>query len=270
MKPPVPVPNAMCRMFAYSGPGRDLAPFLVGRGSLEALACEHGSGWGVATWTAGRAVVRRGPVAADDPKSGWRAAVADASGRPLVLAHLRKASMGRVSLENTHPFAFGPLAFAHNGTLYGLDDARRALLLASVDEDLADAVAGTTDSELAGALVAQAFRALPQGATPTSRARALARVAGRLRNLFPGLPGHATRTTMLAGDGRALVATRWGHTLAAYEGDGYAILASEPVGPDGEGWRLLADGASAVLADGRVRLVDGATRAWTPDLAVSR
>lgn len=256
----------MCRLLAYSGPGQDLGSLLVGPAGLEGLACEHGSGWGVATWAGGRPVVRREPVAADDPKSGWRAAVAAASGAHLVLAHLRKASMGRVSVENTHPFAFGPLAFAHNGTLYGLDDARRALLLASVDADLAAAVGGTTDSELAGALIAQAFRALPPGATPASRARTLGRVAGRLRGLFPGEPGRASRTTMLAGDGGTVVATRWGHTLAAYEGAGFALLASEPLGPDRTGWRLLADGATGFLADGRFRLVEGTTRAWTDDL----
>jgi glutamine amidotransferase len=38
---------------------------------------------------------------------------------PVVVAHLRKASSGSKSLENTHPFTMGPWTFAHNGTIYG-------------------------------------------------------------------------------------------------------------------------------------------------------
>jgi glutamine amidotransferase len=36
---------------------------------------------------------------------------------PTVLAHLRRATVGRVALENTHPFCHGSWVFAHNGTL---------------------------------------------------------------------------------------------------------------------------------------------------------
>jgi predicted glutamine amidotransferase len=36
----------------------------------------------------------------------------------IIIGHLRKASFGRVSLENTQPLVSGKWSFAHNGTIY--------------------------------------------------------------------------------------------------------------------------------------------------------
>lgn len=244
----------MCRLFAYSGPARDLGAFLVGPGSLEALACEHGSGWGLATWPDGLRI-RKEPVAADDPKSGWRAAV-DEARAPLVLAHIRKASVGRVSFENTHPFAFGRWAFAHNGTVQGLDAARDRLI-ASLDADLRANVHGATDSELLAHLFFQRLRRGPAGldATPAHAARVLADTSAHFCRAFPGSPATGvSKATFLASDGRSAVGVRRGRELAWLQGEGWAIVASEPVGPR-DGWREFRDGDAFVLADGRVRRV---------------
>lgn len=247
--------RVVCRLFASSGRVPDLARYLVGEGSLEALACEHGSGWGLAAWADGRPVVRKEPVAADDPKSGWRDAARAVADAPLVLAHLRKASIGRVSVENTHPFAFGAWSFAHNGTVYGLDAGRDALL-AGLDADVRGNVRGTTDSELAAHLFLQRLRDGPAGLAPTPEhaADALAATATMIRRAFPGDPLHPSKTTFLAGNGAWVVGHRRGKELAYYQGDGHAVVASQPIGPHPEAWRAVPDGASLVLKDGRVHL----------------
>ena len=52
--------------------------------------------------------------------------------------HVRRATLGGLSLENTHPFCLGNYSFAHNGTVLGY----RALL-----RDGVNTPAGDTDSE---------------------------------------------------------------------------------------------------------------------------
>ena len=41
-----------------------------------------------------------------------------------VLAHVWRATVGRVALENTHPFCYRRWAFVHNGTLPRFDELR--------------------------------------------------------------------------------------------------------------------------------------------------
>lgn len=83
---------------------------------------EHGDGWGIAFFEG------RGCRVFLDPEPAARSPVAqlvrDFPIRSLnVIAHIRKATRGRVALENTHPFQrelWGRhWIFAHNGTLEG-------------------------------------------------------------------------------------------------------------------------------------------------------
>ena len=56
----------------------------------------------------------------------------------LIMVHVRRATVGGLKLENTHPFTEGPYSYCHNGTI----------LKAALLEPLADrAPAGDTDSE---------------------------------------------------------------------------------------------------------------------------
>ena len=69
-----------------------------------------------------------------------------------VFAHIRAASGATaITHYNNHPFAFGRLAFMHNGSVAHFDEIKRALAL-----ELSDAaharVKGTTDSEALAAL----------------------------------------------------------------------------------------------------------------------
>ena len=61
------------------------------------------------------------------------------SGRArLIMVHVRRATIGGLKLENTHPFSRGPYTYCHNGTI----------LKAALLEPLADTPpAGDTDSE---------------------------------------------------------------------------------------------------------------------------
>ena len=64
-----------------------------------------------------------------------------------VVAHLRKATAGELSILNTHPFQFGKWIFAHNGNIKNF-----SLLRKSLTEKVAPVfrrfILGNTDSEL--------------------------------------------------------------------------------------------------------------------------
>lgn len=103
---------------------------------------KHADGWGIAFFEEGGVRVLHDPQPACS--SRLAALVAD---HPLhattIIAHIRKATVGAIRLENTHPFSrelWGrQWVFAHNGTLLDFSPALEGRFRP----------AGTTDSELA-------------------------------------------------------------------------------------------------------------------------
>jgi predicted glutamine amidotransferase len=111
----------MCRMFASVGAPPTIEELAAFRGlCLEGCGGPHGDGWGMVGFP-GKGppawVAKSTAPAQRDP--AFEAAARAAAQFPVVIAHLRKASSGTLSLDNTHPFAHGPWAFAHNGTIRG-------------------------------------------------------------------------------------------------------------------------------------------------------
>ena len=111
-----------------------------------------------------------------------------------VIAHIRKATQGRVALENTHPFVrelWGRYwAFAHNGNL--IDYAPR--LHASFHP------VGDTDSELAFCWLMQEL------SKAHARMPSVAELTTTLRELVPQIAAHGSFNFMLS-QGEAL----WAH-----------------------------------------------------------
>src|SRR2546425_10816753 len=111
-----------CRPAAPGGVAHEL---LHGANALRVQSREHPDGWGLG-WYVGRVpqVVRSLTAAHGDEDFEEVSSFVTAS---TILAHIRKASIGRVALENTHPFEWGPWLFAHNGTVPGWEERRGAL-----------------------------------------------------------------------------------------------------------------------------------------------
>jgi glutamine amidotransferase len=79
------------------------------------------SGWGMAVYPQGDGEQPRCASFPDGAAGdGGFEAAADTRGR-ILMAHVRKATCGDLSAENTHPFCLGEYAFAHNGTIGGHD-----------------------------------------------------------------------------------------------------------------------------------------------------
>jgi len=111
-------------------------------GPFTELSSVHCDGWGLAAWDAADDLIVRkhyGPALEEPALLAECARMSTDAG----LLHLRKASAGLpVSLANTHPFAAGSVAFAHNG--FFPPTAAIDELLSDMD---AEPPAGETDSE---------------------------------------------------------------------------------------------------------------------------
>ncbi|KQQ36145.1 glutamine amidotransferase [Duganella sp. Leaf126] len=85
---------------------------------------EHRDGWGVAIHTAGACQLMTDHLASVDSPLALAFRRQPVKARSVV-AHIRKATQGRVALENSHPFTrrlWGQTwSFAHNGNLVGFD-----------------------------------------------------------------------------------------------------------------------------------------------------
>ena len=125
-------------------------------------------GWGIALVRDRDAIVIKEPVPAND--SIWVRFVAEhAIETSTAIAHVRYATRGKHTMENTHPFrrALGRQThlFAHNGTLNGIEEA--------VDTGALDyRPIGDTDSELAFCALLTRLKPLyDAGGTPDVDAR---------------------------------------------------------------------------------------------------
>ncbi|MBK6921798.1 MAG: class II glutamine amidotransferase [Deltaproteobacteria bacterium] len=137
----------MCRIFGF----RSVLQSQVHRSLVSAdnalmqQSGRHPDGWGVAYYNAGAPHVIKSVATAMDDALFRR--VSGIVSSETVLAHLRKATQGNLSIINTHPFQYGPWVFVHNGNV-----AR----FADIKPQLADRIApvlrrfilGDTDSEV--------------------------------------------------------------------------------------------------------------------------
>lgn len=136
----------MCRLFAF----RSIIPSQVHRsllGAENALLHQstlHPDGWGVAYYQGGCPHVIKSPESAIDDRLFQQ--VSGVVSSETVVAHLRKATAGELSILNTHPFQHGRWVFAHNGNLG--DFAQHAdSLRAEIAPTLRRFLLGQTDSE---------------------------------------------------------------------------------------------------------------------------
>ena len=177
-----------------------------------------------------------------------------------IIAHIRKATQGRIALENTHPFQrelWGRYwVFAHNGDLKGY-----APRLHSAFNPV-----GSTDSELAFCWLMQELKKAHASVPP------IAELTKTLRELVPGIAAHGTFNFMLS-NGEALwvhCATKLSYIVRQHPfrnaklqdddisvnfaelttpNDRVAVIVTEPLTCDEE-WTALAPGELLAFANG--------------------
>lgn len=205
----------------------------VGPRSLAELSREHPDGWGMALFEprASAWEVHRGVDRALDC-ARFRA-LAAASRASVLIGHIRQKTVGRTSLENTHPFAQGRWVFAHNGTV-----ADVAYLASHTAPERAEEVRGETDSERLFAFLLTRLDEAGLAEAPASDAtdRLLAATCAELR-ARPGIGAF----NFLLSDGESTYAHRFGRSMFLLErAHGEALVASEEL--TAEPWSLVEEG----------------------------
>lgn len=137
----------MCRIFGF----RSVIQSQVHRSLVSAdnalmqQSDRHPDGWGVAYYNAGAPHVIKSVSSAQVDHLFSRVSGIVAS--ETVLAHLRKATQGTLSIINTHPFQYGQWVFVHNGNISNFDGLRDELV-SRVPAVLRRYILGDTDSEV--------------------------------------------------------------------------------------------------------------------------
>ncbi|MBK8974395.1 MAG: class II glutamine amidotransferase [Planctomycetes bacterium] len=256
----------MCRLFGLraSEPVAVVEPLIDAPNSLrrqsqrDARGVSHLDGWGIAWFEGDRPRIDKRAAGAARPGSGFEA-VAKRVRSSTVLAHVRHATVAGVATANAHPFGFGKWVFAHNGTIRRFAELR-AELERETDPGLLRHRQGETDSELYFLwLLTRLLRAgIPDDATRLGRELLPDVLGPALRELDArsrASTGEGSELNFVLGDGRVLLAARWGHSLhLQVDGCARAVvaLASEPL--QRAGWRPLPD-STLCAVDSRLRVV---------------
>ncbi len=138
----------MARMFGFIGNRADLGVRVL-QLNADALKvkrpAEQSLGWGIGFYQSGEVLLRRRPI--DERDVIDLAEAAESVRTDVLIGHVRRASVGSLRTENTHPFRYRMWLFAQTGTIGGFSSLRERLL-ASQPEFLRRNVRGDTDSEL--------------------------------------------------------------------------------------------------------------------------
>jgi predicted glutamine amidotransferase len=196
---------------------------LLAQSRRDLSGFEHADGWGIAAYRGDALKVQRRASAAHD--GHYFCEAAERVEATTVLAHVRRATVGRIGLANTHPFVHGPFALVHNGTVPYFADIRPRLLDAMTPDHRA-AIQGGTDSEHLLHLILS-IHAQRGGALFASVAGALRQVVALCREI--GQEPHLGLNILLT-DGNQMVGSRWRRTLHFLEQTGSAPCPEEPPG----------------------------------------
>jgi len=138
----------MARMFGFIGNRADLGARVLElhTGALT-VRPRPGEplGWGIGFYQSGEVLLRRRPI--DDRPVIEMAEAAQGLRTDVLVGHVRRATVGGLRTENTHPFRYRSWLFAQTGTVQGFERLRDRLL-DSLPEFLRRNVRGDTDSEI--------------------------------------------------------------------------------------------------------------------------
>jgi glutamine amidotransferase len=229
---------------------------LMSQSRQDMAGYSHGHGWGVAIYEDHVPHIEKQAWAAFHGEHFKRAAARVHA--CAVLAHIRRATVGPAAPENTHPFAHGRWAFAHNGTIPHFDKVRPRMLDVTTSPHR-DAIMGSTDSEHLFRMLLTAIEAAPTQPLAGVVRQTLTRV---IDWCHAEDPTSSIGLNVLLTDGDQFVGSRWGRTLFYVERDGVhdceicgfphiwhypgrnyraTVVASEPISH--EAWEEVPEGS---------------------------
>lgn len=231
----------MCELLAIGA--REPVPANELLREFFADSVDHPHGWGLSWYDGARTELFKEPVRAVDSVRLARMLEHPIQALRL-LAHIRNATRGIMSLENCHPFlghdVYGrPWVLAHNGTV--LDDT----LIAGVGER----ALGQTDSErVLLVLLDRIDRASEERRGPLDADERMGVVGELVSALSP-----ASKLNLIIDDGERIYAhtNTCAHTLYIRHVSAGVVLCTRPLGDDG-GWEPMEQCRLHCFEDGRL------------------
>lgn len=210
----------MCRLYGFlaTEPTRLECSLVAAQNALQVQSDRDGrgvrnaDGWGIAHWVGqDREVIKSTmPAFADDQFADIASSIWSES----AIAHVRAATVGGISEDNTHPFTLGAWAFAHNGTIPAFEHVATRLDLGAYGPP-----DGETDSELA--FLWMLNRMSDYGLDSHEPSDTLEPIVDLVADAVLELVDLSVRSgatqqpklNFIIGDGRHMVASRWGNSL---------------------------------------------------------
>lgn len=137
----------MCRLFGFKSiiNSQVHSSLVAADNALGAQSVIHPDGWGVAYFQEDIPHIIKSSERAFDDHIFQK--VSGVVSSQTVLAHIRKATHGKKTILNSHPFQYGHWVFAHNGHLKNFDQYKHKLK-EKILPDLRRFILGDTDSEI--------------------------------------------------------------------------------------------------------------------------
>lgn len=136
----------MCRIFGFRSVllSKVHSSLVSAENALMGQSKKHPDGWGLVYYIADTPhVVKSTNTAEGDKLFRHLSGIVTSQ---TVLAHIRKATHGDLTLLNTHPFQFGKWTFAHNGNITDFH-IKRCSIIKKTSMEVSPYCLGETDSE---------------------------------------------------------------------------------------------------------------------------
>ncbi len=143
---------------------------------------ENAQGWGLEDYEKNKPNLVKQPKAAfDSDEFRWQAAKIHSK---QVISHVRRATVGIVSLKNTHPFVHHELILAHNGHIDHFDVIKNKILSIITAEET-KWIQGTTDSEYILAYLHHIYNQDPKASLATVLTHGLQQIIQMIKEVDP-------------------------------------------------------------------------------------
>ncbi len=245
----------MCRLFGLHSNNRTSVKqaLLMADNALAVQSQAHQDGWGIAYYNKGVPHIIKSLGCAHQ-SDGFHKLGQNIQTHTLI-AHIRSATQGEISLVNCHPFQHGHWIMAHNGDMPSFNLIREELVSISRPEFLLHTF-GNTDSELYFALVLselQSLEIIDMKKPPINKiAQAVRNSVEKIEHIYQRLSiNDEPSLNLLLSNGQFLLGFRLRRDLH-YSYDSCMMLSSEPLG-DGHTWQPIAE-RQIVAVDHDMRL----------------
>lgn len=200
----------MARLIGYMANRADRlgAAFQHERDAIAGLPADQRGAWGIGFYQGDEVLHKKQPAPNGEPVE-WTS-IAQNLKTDCAIAHVRQATVGGFSVDNTHPFRLRQWLFAHVGTIASFEEIRDKLR-ADLPDFLRRNIRGSSDSELFFHLILAGLHAQNQLDQPAPPDAGLLEAIGSAVTTIDKLVGDGRSTlNMILCNGRAMCALRRG------------------------------------------------------------